>query len=101
MVDWRGRREAIFYSAIITLIGAILQTSAVHIGMFIAGRFIIGMGLAVSAVATPTYVAETCPPQHRAFALGLYYSCWGVGTMVASGICYRVSTSKQPLRKFC
>jgi len=89
LVDWRGRREAIFYSAVITLVGAILQTAAVNIGMFIAGRFIIGMGLGVAAVATPTFVAETLPPQHRAFALGLYYSCWGVGTMVASGICYR------------
>ncbi|RFU25468.1 hypothetical protein B7463_g10874, partial [Scytalidium lignicola] len=89
LVDWRGRRESIFWSCIITLIGAILQTSAVNIAMFIIGRFIIGMGLAVAATATPTYVAETLPPKHRAFALGLYYSCWGVGTMIASGICYR------------
>ncbi|KAG0649446.1 Lactose permease [Hyphodiscus hymeniophilus] len=89
LVDWRGRRESIFYSCLITLLGAILQTSAVNIGMFILGRFIIGMGLAVAATATPTYVAETAPPKHRAFALGLYYACWGVGTLIASGVCYR------------
>jgi MFS family permease len=91
LVDWRGRRESIFWSCIITLIGAILQTAAVNVGMFILGRFIIGTGLAVAATATPTYVAETAPPKHRAFALGLYYSCWGVGTLIASGVCYRVS----------
>jgi MFS family permease len=90
LVDWRGRRESIFWSCIITLIGAILQTAAVNVGMFILGRFIIGTGLAVAATATPTYVAETAPPKHRAFALGLYYACWGVGTLIASGVCYRV-----------
>jgi MFS family permease len=91
LVDWRGRREAIFWSAFVTLIGAILQCSAVNVAMFIAARFIIGMGLGIAATVTPIYVAETAPPKYRAFALGLYYSCWGVGTMVASGICYRVS----------
>jgi len=90
LTDWRGRREAIFWSCVITLIGAVLMSSATHIAMFIVGRFIIGMGLGVAATATPTYVAETCPPKHRAFALGLYFSCWGVGTMIAAGICYRV-----------
>ncbi|KAH7399801.1 general substrate transporter [Cadophora sp. MPI-SDFR-AT-0126] len=89
LTDWRGRREAIFWSCVITLIGAVLMSSATHIAMFIVGRFIIGMGLGVAATATPTYVAETCPPKHRAFALGLYFSCWGVGTMIAAGICYR------------
>ena len=59
--------------------------------MFILGRFIIGMGLAVAQTATPIYVAETAPPKHRAFALGLYYAFWGVGTLIASGVCYRVS----------
>lgn len=116
LTDWRGRREAIFYSCIVTLIGALLMTCSVNISMFIVGRFIIGMGLGIAATATPTsvtqpvardldpgplygvanftqlrYVAETCPPKQRAFALGLYYSCWGVGTMLAAGICYRVS----------
>ena len=97
LVDWRGRRESIFWSCVITLVGAILQSAAVNIGMFILGRFIIGMGLAVAATATPTYVAETVPPKSRALALGLYYSCWGVGTLIASGVCYRVSISESLL----
>lgn len=91
VTDWRGRRETIIWSCAITFVGAILQAFAQNVGMFIAGRFIVGFGLGFAAVATPTYVAETIPPKHRAFALGLYYSCWGVGTLIASGICYRVS----------
>ncbi len=45
--DWKGRRESIFWSCVITLIGAVLQTSAVHIALFIVRRFIIGMGMGV------------------------------------------------------
>jgi MFS family permease len=90
IVDWRGRRESIFWSCFVTLVGAVIQSAAQNIGMFIAGRFIIGLGLGLAATATPTYVAEACPPKHRGFALGLYYACWGVGTLIASGVCYGV-----------
>ena len=90
-VDWRGRKECIFYSAVITMIGGIIQGAAQNIGMFIAGRFIVGLGLGLAQVATPTLVAETAPVEYRGFALGLYYACWGVGTLVASGVCYGVS----------
>lgn len=99
LVDWRGRKESILWSCIVTLIGAILQTSAVNIAMFIVGRFTIGMGMGVAATATPVYVSETAPPKYRAFALGLYYACWGVGTLIASGVCYRVSSwGRQSIR---
>lgn len=43
IVDWRGRRESIFWSALITLVGAVIQAAAQNIGMFIAGRYIVGM----------------------------------------------------------
>lgn len=59
--------------------------------MFIAGRFIVGFGLAFGQTAAPTLVAELCPVNKRGFALGLYYACWGVGTLIASGVCYGVS----------
>ncbi|KAF2442364.1 general substrate transporter [Karstenula rhodostoma CBS 690.94] len=88
LVDWRGRKECVFWSAVITMIGGIIQGAAQNIGMFIAGRFIVGFGLGLAQVSTPTLVAETAPVQWRGFALGLYYAFWGVGTLVASGVCY-------------
>ncbi|KAH8682039.1 general substrate transporter [Xylariales sp. PMI_506] len=88
VVDWRGRKESILWSAIITIVGAVIQGAAINIGMFIAGRFIIGLGLGFAQVATPVLVAETVPMKQRGFALGLYYACWGVGTLIASGVCY-------------
>ncbi|KAL4905624.1 general substrate transporter [Aspergillus multicolor] len=88
VADTYGRRLAIWTSAAISIIGAIIQATAVHIPMFIIGRVIVGIGLAVAATATPTFVAEVARPEYRAFALGIYYSCWGVGTLLATGVCY-------------
>ena len=88
VVDWRGRRETIFWAASIALVGGVIQGAAQNIGMFIAGRFIVGMGMAFAQTAAPTLVAETTPVRYRGFALGLYYACWGVGTLIASGVCY-------------
>ncbi|KAH7357376.1 general substrate transporter [Pyrenochaeta sp. MPI-SDFR-AT-0127] len=90
--DWRGRREAIFWSALITLIGGVIQGSAQSVGMFIAGRLIVGFGMGLAQTSTPTLLAETVPVRWRGCAMGLYYACWGVGTLLASGVCYGTQT---------
>lgn len=43
------------------VVGGVLQGAAVHIAMFLVGRFMIGFGSGFAAVAAPTYVAEVCP----------------------------------------
>lgn len=91
--DLRGRRQAMLLATAITFVGGVLQAASVHISMFIIARFILGVGLAVAATACPTYVAECARPSYRSFAMGLYYSCWGIGTLIASGVCYGVSTT--------
>ncbi|EJT72166.1 high-affinity glucose transporter [Gaeumannomyces tritici R3-111a-1] len=88
LADWRGRRESIFWACCTILVGAVIQAAAQNIGMFISGRFIIGGGMALAQTAAPILVAETIAVKYRAFALAMYYACWGVGTLVASGVCY-------------
>ncbi|KAF1937435.1 general substrate transporter [Clathrospora elynae] len=90
--DWRGRREAIFWSALITLVGGVIQGSAVSIASFLAGRLIVGFGMGLAQTSAPTLLAETVPVKWRGFAMGLYYACWGIGTLVASGVCYATQT---------
>ncbi|CAG9988848.1 unnamed protein product [Clonostachys byssicola] len=91
IVDKRGRRESIFVSAVINIIGAVISGSAQNIAMFIAGRMIIGIGVGLAQTAAGTYVSETTAPKIRAFALGMYYSCWAVGSFLAAGISYGCS----------
>lgn len=42
LVDYLGRTKCIYISAYVTLVGAVIQTASQNIGMFIAGRFIVG-----------------------------------------------------------
>jgi len=89
--DWRGRREAIFWASLITLVGGVMQGAAQNMAMFLVGRLIVGFGMGLAQTATPTLLAETLPVQWRDFAMGLYYACWDVGTLLATGVCYGVS----------
>jgi MFS family permease len=42
--DFLGRRRAMFYASLVTVLGGALQAGSAHIGMYIAARFITGLG---------------------------------------------------------
>ncbi|CAI0647229.1 unnamed protein product [Colletotrichum noveboracense] len=88
LIDWKGRKMGLYASGIVNIIGAIIAGAAVNIAMFIAGRLIIGIGVGLGQTAAGTYVAETTAPSIRSLALGLYFSCWAVGALLAAGISY-------------
>lgn len=90
-VDWRGRKPGIYVSALFNILGAVISGSAQNIGMFIAGRMIIGLGMGLAQTAAGSYVSETTAPRVRPFALGMYFTCWALGSFLAAGICYGVS----------
>lgn len=96
LIDHSGRKTGLYAACVMNIVGAALAGGAVNIAMFIAGRIVVGFGVGLAQNAAGTYVAETTAPAYRAFALGLYYSCWSVGSLLAAGICYGVSSSKLP-----
>merc|ERR1711939_881412 len=63
--DWIGRKWALFFGAILTIIGVIIQTAAQNIAMFVIARIIIGFGTGASSIAGPIYLAETLPVTYR------------------------------------
>lgn len=86
LMDWVGRKKAIWFSNVLALIGVAIQASAQNIGMFLAGRAILGFALGISGVCGPTLVAETTPG--RLFAITTNASMLGlplVGLMVSAG----------------
>ena len=86
--DWIGRKWALFYGAAITIVGVALQASAQNVAMFVIARFIIGFGTGATAIVVPVYLAETLPVRYRAWGLGLVYTAWYVGGLIASGTTY-------------
>ncbi len=51
--DWIGRKWALFFGAVLTVFGVILQTAAQNIAMFVVARVIIGLGTGASSIAAP------------------------------------------------
>ncbi|KAJ9614905.1 hypothetical protein H2204_014304 [Knufia peltigerae] len=80
--DWVGRKWALFFGAVLTIIGVIIQAAAQNIAMFVVARIIVGFGTGASAIAGPSYVAETLPVKYRALGLGY------VGGLIAAGVTY-------------
>ncbi|OOQ91654.1 MFS sugar transporter [Penicillium brasilianum] len=60
-----GRRKTIFFGAIFTTIGQLLQVSAYSLIQFTIGRIILGMGVGQFSVAVPVWQSECSAAKNR------------------------------------
>ena len=86
--DYFGRRRAILIASAIAVLGALLQAAAQNIAMFVIARIIVGIGASISNGAAPTLLAELLPPHKRGRVLGLFFSCFYVGSLASSIVNY-------------
>ncbi|KAI0884573.1 general substrate transporter [Annulohypoxylon maeteangense] len=63
--DRFGRRNVIFFAAICTLIGEILEASAFGLPQFIVGRVITGLGVGQLSSLVPVWQSETSGAKNR------------------------------------
>ncbi|CAK7212197.1 hypothetical protein SCUCBS95973_001362 [Sporothrix curviconia] len=83
-----GRRRPISIGTFLVVFGSALQGGATTYGMFFAGRFVIGIGTGITAVAAPQLMMETAYPLHRGKIVSLYMTQWVVGYLVAAWTTY-------------
>ncbi|KAH8590335.1 hexose transporter [Bisporella sp. PMI_857] len=86
--DRYGRRIAILLACIVTLIGVVLQAAAQNIGMFVVARIVVGFGSAISNISAPILLGELLPPSQRGRILGIFFSCFYVGSLISSIVNY-------------
>lgn len=86
--DSFGRRHAIYIASAVTAIGIVLQAAAQNVAMFVIARIIVGIGSAISNGAAPTLLGELLPPRNRSRILGLFFSCYYVGSLASSIVNY-------------
>ncbi|KAJ3752005.1 sugar transporter [Lentinula raphanica] len=91
VTDVIGRRPALFWAAILTLVAVVLQTAAQNIAMFVIARIILGFGTSASGLTGPAYLAETLPLHWRGWGLGIFNDFYYVGGLIAAGITYGTS----------
>jgi len=91
VTDAIGRRNSMFWAAVMTFISVIIQSGAQNTATFVIGRILVGYGTSASTLTGPTYLAETLPYQWRAWGVGLLNDCYYVGGFIAAGITYKTA----------
>src|SRR5712671_3766949 len=81
--DRFGRKATLLWIGVLYLVGAIGSAVANNLSLFIAARFIGGLGIGISTVAAPLYISEIAPPQLRGRLAGMFQFNIVFGILVA------------------
>ncbi|KAG1856107.1 general substrate transporter [Suillus subluteus] len=98
-----GRKPVLLASAVIYLIGSIIQSTAgigsspaVGLKVLYFSRFFGGMGVGLMSALVPTYVSECAPRAIRGRCTGCIEVAVGLGNMLAFWVNYSVSLNISP-----
>jgi len=68
-----------FIGSLIIVIGTCIQATCQQLSQFMAGRFVVGFGVAITSSAGPAYVSEMAHPAYRGVMTGVYNCFWFIG----------------------
>ena len=71
LCDRLGRRPVILWSSLGSIIGIVIMGAAQNIGMFVAGRAILGLFSSWASVAGAVYLSETFAERWRSWGVGI------------------------------
>ena len=81
--DRFGRKPTLLWIGILYIVSALGSALAWNVEVFILARFIGGVGIGVSTVVAPMYIAEIAPPAHRGRLAGMFQFNIVFGIVVA------------------
>ena len=88
--DKFGRKRTIQVAAIILIIGAAICAGSINNGMFLAGRFINGLGIGALVSCIPMYQAEVSTPESRGFMVSMHGVMFAMGYTLSAWIGFGV-----------
>ncbi|GJQ14216.1 hypothetical protein GpartN1_g6007.t1 [Galdieria partita] len=74
-----GRKWSIVGACLLDICGSVLEATAHSWQMLLAGRMIVGVGVAIEAATVPGYIAECSPKHRRGTLVSLYQLCVMLG----------------------
>jgi SP family galactose:H+ symporter-like MFS transporter len=77
--DAFGRKRTLLFAGALFTFGAVVQWSAPDAAILVIGRFIVGVGVGVAAVAAPLYAAELAPANLRGRFISSYQLAITIG----------------------
>lgn len=86
--DPLGRRATLALGSVIFIVGGVLQTAGVNIGMLYFSRLLAGFGIGILVEAVPIFQAEIAHARIRGILGSLQQTMLGIGSLAASWIGY-------------
>src|SRR5271163_3309007 len=93
--DGIGRKRTLLLAGALFTFGAVMQWSAPDAAILVVGRFIVGVGVGVAAVAAPLYAAELAPANLRGRFISSYQLAITLGIFLAYLVNARLVTAEQ------
>jgi len=81
--DRFGRKATLLWIGVLYVAGAVGSGLAQNVAVFIAARFIGGLGIGVSTVLAPMYISEIAPPKNRGQLAGMFQFNIVFGILIA------------------
>ncbi len=81
--DRFGRKATLLWIGVLYFIGAVGSGLASNVSMFIAARFVGGLGIGISTVVAPMYISEIAPAKHRGRLAGMFQFNIVFGILIA------------------
>jgi MFS transporter, SP family, arabinose:H+ symporter len=81
--DRFGRKATLLWIGVLYFVGAVGSGLATNVAIFIAARFIGGLGIGISTVVAPMYISEIAPPKHRGRLAGMFQFNIVFGILIA------------------
>ncbi|HET7379218.1 MAG TPA: MFS transporter, partial [Gaiellales bacterium] len=81
--DRFGRRPTLLAIGVLFLVSALASALAPTVAVFIAARFIGGIGIGISTVAAPLYISEIAPPDRRGRLAAMFQFNIVLGIVIA------------------
>ncbi len=81
--DRLGRKPTLLFIGVLYFLSAVGSGLADGVGVFIAARFVGGLGIGISTVAAPLYISEIAPPASRGRLAGMFQFNFVFGIVIA------------------
>ncbi len=81
--DRYGRKATLLWIGVLYFVGAVGSGLATNVSIFIAARFIGGLGIGISTVVAPMYISEIAPPRYRGRLAGMFQFNIVFGILIA------------------
>jgi SP family arabinose:H+ symporter-like MFS transporter len=81
--DRFGRKKTLLWIGLLYLVSAVWSGLATDVYSFVIARFIGGLGVGISTVASPLYISEIAPPDRRGRLAGMFQFNIVFGILIA------------------